>query len=314
MTASIESSTPAPTDALAAVRDWRHQTALRMGASDAVAAHFRETGIIELDGKPLSLQPMSDKPNGPWIASVRAARPASVSEEHWCDALLQASSQSLLVAYAACGLAPDGDAVMIQRIPPGHDDPALLATEVAGLLGLRRVVEESVKVELPDDLTPDADDEAPSAAAAPAGSPAAASGTEQEFEAPEDVLVMVHAAMLHLGRTPAQAMAVARSGSLQIDGQTIGLACDIDGENLVVSAALEHGVIATLDQRRAALLANTELMAFIGMAVTEFRGQASLISRWHLPGQSAENFAGWLRDIARLAAAIVERRTADANH
>jgi len=323
MTASIDSPTPAPADALAAVRDWRRLAALRLGASDAVAAHFRDTGIIELEGKPLSLQPMSDRPAGPWLASLRAARPASVSEARWCDALLLASSQSLLVTHAAFGLAPDGDAVLVLRVPPGHDDPALLAVEVAGLLGLRRAVQEGVQAEIsPDDVTPEADGEPPSAAAAPAapaGSQAAsgqasAPGTEQDFEAPEDVLVMVHGAMLHLGRTPAQAMAVARSGSLQIDGRTIGLACDVDGENLVVSAELEPGVIATLDQRRGALLANTELMAFIGMAVTEYRGQASLVSRWHLPGQSAENFAGWLRDVARLATAIVERRTADANH
>jgi hypothetical protein len=55
-------------------------------------------------------------------------------------------------------------------------------------------------------------------------------------------------------------------------------------------------------------------MAFVGMAVVRERGQARLMTRWHLPGQSAENFAGWLRDVARLANAIVERHTAAASH
>jgi hypothetical protein len=38
------------------------------------------------------------------------------------------------------------------------------------------------------------------------------------------------------------------------------------------------------------------------------------MTRWHLPGQSAENFAGWLGDVARLATAIVQRHTAAAKH
>ena len=88
----------------------------------------------------------------------------------------------------------------------------------------------------------------------------------------------------------------------------------MDGENLVVCADLGRRVLDTPAQRRAAALANTELMAFVGMAVVRERGQARLMTRWHLPGQSAENFAGWLRDVARLASAIVQRHTADADH
>jgi hypothetical protein len=319
MTASIDPSTSAPADALAAVRDWRRETALRLGASDEVAVHLRDTGLIEVDGKPLSLQPMSDRPAGPWLATVRAARPAAVSEARWHDALLLASSQSLQVTHAAFGLGADGDAVVVLRVPPGHDDPSLLAAELAGLLALRRALQEGVQAVIsPEDVMPEADGEA-SQGTAQAG-PTAASGDaeaaacEQDFEAPEDVLVMVHGAMLHLGRTAEQALAVARSGSLQIDGLAIGLACDLDGENLVVSVELAPGVIDTPQQRRDALLANTELMAFVGMAVVEYQRKPQLMSRCHLPGQSAENFAGWLRDVARLARAIVERRTADANH
>jgi hypothetical protein len=126
--------TPAPisparsrNDGLNAVQAWRRDAALYLGADDAVARHFGETGLIVLDDKPLSLQPMSEQPAGPWIASTRAGRPAGVGEAEWCDALLLASGQSLIATHAAFGLAADGDAVVILRTAPGLDDPALLA-------------------------------------------------------------------------------------------------------------------------------------------------------------------------------------------
>jgi hypothetical protein len=309
------SSSPAPSlvDGLNALQAWRCETALTLGADDAVARRFGETGLLVLDDQPLSLQPMSELPTGPWIASARARRPAGIGEERWCDALLLANSQSLIAAHAAFGLAQDGDAVLILRTVGGLDHPALLGAEVGGLLALRRALIEGLTAKVPQDVIDqiqagmDSADDAPHDAE-PVDPDA------QEFEAPEDVLVMVHGAMLHLGRTAAQALATARNGSVEIDGRRIGLACDIDGENLVVAAELGSGVLDTTPQRRAAALANTELMAFVGMAVVHDRGHARLMTRWHLPGQSAENFAGWLRDVARLANAIVQRNTAAASH
>ncbi|MGM9487991.1 hypothetical protein [Ideonella sp. YS5] len=312
---TIPSSSPARSteDGLNAVQAWRRDAALTLGADRAVAREFGQTGLLVMDDKPVSLQPLSEQPTGAWIASARAGRPAGVGEAQWCDALLLASSQSLIVTHAAFGLAEDGDAVLIVRTPAGLDHPALLGAEVAGLLALRRAVVEGVSArpaqEVVDQLRAsiEAGDESP-AAHEPADPLA------QQFEAPEEVLVMVHGAMLHLGRSAAQALATARSGGLEIDGRPIGLACDVDGENLIVVADLGRGVLDTAPRRRAAVLANTELMAFLGMAVVLERGQARLMTRWHLTGQSAESFAGWLRDIARLANAIVQRHTADANH
>jgi len=313
MTTPSSSPARSPADGLNAVQAWRRDAALALGADDAVARQFGETGLLVLDDKPVSLQPMSEQPTGAWIASARAGRPEGIGEAQWCDALLLASSQSLIVTHAAFGLASDGDAVLIVRTPAGLDHPALLGAEVAGLLALRRAVVEGVSTKLPQEVidqiqaSMEADDDSP-ADSEPADPSA------QEFEAPEEVLVMVHGAMLHLGRSAGQALATARSGGLEIDGRYIGLACDVDGENLIVAADLGPGVLDTAPRRRAALLANTELMAFVGMAVVRERGQARLMTRWHLPGQNAENFAGWLRDVARLANAIVQRSTADANH
>jgi hypothetical protein len=313
MSATFSSPDRSPAAGLNAVQAWRRDAALTLGADDAVARQFGETGMLVLDDQPLSLQPMSDEPTGAWIVSARAGRPAGIGEPQWCDALLLASSQSMIVTHAAFGLAEDGDAVLIVRTPPGLDHPALLGAEVAGLLALRRAIVEGVKAQLP----PDVQEQIRAGMGADGESPQAREPENpgaQQFEAPEAVLVMVHGAMLHLGRTAAQALAAARSGSIEIDGRTIGLACDVDGENLVVVADLGPGVLGTASRRRAAAIANTELMAFIGMAVVRERGQARLMARWRLQGQSAENFAGWLRDVARLSNAIVQRHTAGANH
>lgn len=307
-----------PHDGLNAVQAWRRDAATHLGADEAVARHFGLTGLVMLDDKPLSLQPMGEQPAGPWIASTRAGRPASVDEAEWCNAVLLASSQSLIATHAAFGLAEDGDAVLILRTAPGLDDPALLGAEVAGLLALRSALVEGAQGRLPQELVSQMQasiEAGPKPARDARGDGLDESeASSQAFEAPEDVLVMVHGAMLHLGRTAAQALAATRSGSLQIDGRHIGLACDIEGDDLVVAADLGTGVLSTAPQRHAAALANTELMAFVGMAVVLERGQARLMTRWHLPDQSAENFAGWLSDVARLAAAIVERHTASAKH
>src|SRR5262249_12903041 len=113
MTTTTSSPARSPIDGLNAVQSWRYEAALCLGADDAVARHFGETGMLALDDKPLTLHPMSDQPAGPWLASARAARPEGIGEAQWCDALLLASSQSLIATHAAFGLAEDGDAVLI---------------------------------------------------------------------------------------------------------------------------------------------------------------------------------------------------------
>lgn len=135
---------PGPSDN-PAVQARRREAALVLGMDDAVARHFGETGRVEVLGKPLALHPLHSQPTGPWIASTRIARPAGMSDDAWCDALLLANSHSLLVAHAAFGLSEDGDAVLVLRVPPGHDDPGLLAVELVGLLSLADAVRDSVQ-------------------------------------------------------------------------------------------------------------------------------------------------------------------------
>jgi len=140
----------------------------------------------------------------------------------------------------------------------------------------------------------------------------------QELDAPPHVLALLHAAMLLLGLAPDEALAVSRTGGLVLEGLDLGFACDsadADGDDdrgaaLVVAAQLPKGVLGTLAQRRSALLASTELMAFVGAAIACDRGQPRLISRWCIAGQSTAQFATWLRDFAKLGAGIAERQRA----
>ena len=130
-TASAPAGTPAGHPR---VKACRREAALALGIDAPAAAQFGETGVIDVAGQPLVLQPLHEEPAGPWIASTRAARPEGMSEEAWCDALLLANNHSQLLAHAAFGLAPDGDAVLVLRIPPAHDDPSFLALQLSGLL------------------------------------------------------------------------------------------------------------------------------------------------------------------------------------
>ena len=135
------SAMPAP---LAAIAGQRTQAALVFGVAEDVARRFGATGLIELDGKPLALQPLGEDPEGPWLASARAMRPAGIGIDDWCDALLRANSCSLLGTEAAFGIDDDGDGVLVMRIPAGCGDARLLALNLGGLLGLCEAVSHAV--------------------------------------------------------------------------------------------------------------------------------------------------------------------------
>lgn len=289
------------------ITGWRREAALRLGAGLDVARHFGETGLIELDGQPLSLHPLGEEPAGPWLAVTRAARPAAVAEEVWCDALLLATGQTLVASHAAFGLNDDGEAVLILRTAAGHEHPDLLAVELAGLLQLRQALLEGVQ--------------APAAApvihtgaveAAPGGGDGGGAAGAPFLEAPERVLVRVHEALLQAGLPAEEALAGARSGAFTLDGQSIGLACEDETGTLVVVADLGAEALDTPERRRLALQANTTLMVFAGVAVARERGRARLMSRCPVDGRSAvdfaDGFAAWLRDFARLARATSDSR------
>ena len=132
--------TPAPGAGRTNPIEQRRQAALLLGADETVARHFGATGELELDGSPLLLQPMGDDADGPWLASVRAFRPADASEDDWCEALLEANNVCMTGLDAAFGVDDGGDGVLILRIPPHFGDARLLAESVSGMLLLSRSV------------------------------------------------------------------------------------------------------------------------------------------------------------------------------
>lgn len=140
--------TPLPGSALpappAAIVEPRTQAAVLLGVTEDIARRFGTTGLIELDGKPLVLQPLTEDPDGPWMASARARRPAAIDLDDWCDALLRANSFSLLGTEAAFGIDDDGDGVLVMRIPAGCGDARLLALNLGGLLHLCESVSHAV--------------------------------------------------------------------------------------------------------------------------------------------------------------------------
>lgn len=302
------------------VHAWRCAAALGLGAPENVAQRFGETGLAEFSGKPLSLQPLQGEPSGPWIGATRAQRPAGMSEDEWCDALLLATSHCVAATHAAFALADDGDGVVLLRVPAGHDHPDLLAAELACLLGLRQAVEQVTKSKAPAKAAASQPKRVqPLQSAAPLHTrpaPAQASplpGEDiQQFEAPQQVLELVYAAAAVLGFSPEQAIAAAHTGSLKIDGVSVGLACDDTGLTLVVAADVAEQALDTPARRRLALQANVQLMATTGVALARDRGQARLVSRCQTEGHSAEDLAAWLKNLAGLSRAIAEQRGAQA--
>jgi hypothetical protein len=297
-------------DNTAAVQAFRRDAARLLGVDDSVAQQFGSSGMVLLDNSPLSLQPLQDDPTGPWIAFTQAERPAEMAEDTWCDALLRATHHCMTVTHAAYGLTDRGDAVVTLRTPAGYDHADLLAAEMAGLLNLRQALLDGVRAsaKVPPATAP------AGMASKQAVRPQEPSSNAQEFEAPDDVLGLVHAALLHLGFSVPQAQAAIRTGELHLQGVTLGLACDGDTPTLVVAADLGEDTLKTPAERKQALLANAGLMASAGVAMAREQGRTRLMARCDLDGHSAEVFANWLGHFARLAQSTVAHRLATALH
>ncbi|GAB4090864.1 hypothetical protein [Hydrogenophaga soli] len=292
------------------VQACRRDAALLLGADASVAQQFGDSGMVLMGDTPLSLQPLHSDPSGPWIAFTQAKRPADVSEDAWCEALLRATRHCLTVTHAAYGLTDLGDAVLTLRTPAGHGHADLLAAEMAGLLNLRQALLNGISAsgtlrhtQPPAVVT-----------AAPENTTESPSSNAQEFEAPDEVLALVHSALLRLGLPAPQAQAAVRTGELSLEGVNLGLACGGDTPTLVVVADLGAHALDTADKRKQALQANAGLMAAAGVAVAREHGLAHLMARCDLTGHRAEVLASWLRHFARLAKSTANHGPAATPH
>jgi len=295
---SSSKSVPASAASGASVQAWRRETALLLGVSEPVAQQFGETGLIEVEGKAVTLHPLHGQSVGPWVATARVARPPAVKEADWCDALLLANTQSLLLTHAAFGLAEEGDAILVMRIPPEHDHPRFLSTDLDGLVAMCNALSDGVSSRA-------------GAATQGVAAPDALRGTEQaesespELDAPGEVAEMIRGAALHLGASPEQAMEAARTGSMELVGQRVGIVCDPDDEGLVLAIDLGDAFLDSAERCRIALAASLELILNTGAAVGRTPQRCQLMARCALQGQSAASLAAWLHGLAALAAAML---------
>jgi hypothetical protein len=293
---------PAPATS---VQARRREAAMLLGVSEPVAQQFGETGLIEVQGKSVTLHPLHGEAVGPWVATAHVGRPATVDEAGWCDAMLLANTQTMLLTHAAFGLAQEGDAVLAMRIPPDHNDPRFLCASLDGLVSMCNALSEG----------------AASRAASGAGAATRTAPTDKaqsidqsanedsELEAPSDVVELIRGAALHLGASPEQAVEAARTGSLELAGQRVGIVCDPDDEGLVLAVDLGDKFLDGAERCRTALAASLELMLHAGAAVGRTPQRCQLMARRALHGQSAASLAVWLRGVAELAAAMRVRHS-----
>lgn len=291
----------APATSGASVQAWRRETALLLGVSQPVAQQFGDTGLIEVEGKPVTLHPLHGKPVGPWIATARVARPPAVKEADWCDALLRANTQSLLLIHAAFGLTEEGDAILVMRIPLEHNHPRFLCADLDGLVAMCNALSDGAASRVVSRAS----------AATPEGAVTdTLRGAEQaesespELDAPGEVVELIRGAALHLGASPEQAVEAARTGSLELVGQRVGIVCDPDDEGLVLAIDLGDAFLDSVERYRIALAASLELILHTGAAVGRTPQRCQLMARCALQGQSAASLAAWLHGLAALAAAM----------
>lgn len=299
---SSSKSVPASAASGASVQAWRRETALLLGVSEPVAQQFGETGLIEVEGKAVTLHPLHGQSVGPWVATARVARPPAVKEADWCDALLLANTQSLLLTHAAFGLAEEGDAILVMRIPPEHDHPRFLSADLDGLVAMCNALSDGVSSRA-------------GAATQAVAAPGALRGTEPpenespELDAPSEVAELIRGAALHLGASPEQAMEAARTGSMELVGQRVGIVCDPDDEGLVLAIDLGDAFLDSAERCRIALAASLELILHTGAAVGRTPQRCQLMARCALQGQSAASLAAWLHGLAALAAAMLAHQS-----
>lgn len=118
--------------------------ALQLGADEATARIFGETGEAKVGPFTLRVAPLSHRDNRPWAAIATMARPEHVPAETWTDALLVANGQSMLSSDWGYGMEDNGDAVLVRRLETQQENEQLLAAQLGGLLAMCQATREGV--------------------------------------------------------------------------------------------------------------------------------------------------------------------------
>ncbi|WP_235582093.1 hypothetical protein [Rhizobacter sp. Root1221] len=127
-------------------RDSLKGAARILGADAASAEAFGSTGTAVFNQVPLAIHALSRQPDGPWVAIAQVARPEVIEAPAWCDALLLANAQAMLLADLAFGLEDNGDAVLLMKMSLDDEHPALLAARLEGMAALCNSVVEGASL------------------------------------------------------------------------------------------------------------------------------------------------------------------------
>jgi len=312
----------------AGLRDAAH----RLGAKPEVAERFSETGQLSVHGKVLVVAPLDRRAQGAWLAALMFDAPAGVDESAWVDALLLANGQAIAAGDLAFALEGDRKATLMARLPGGLPDGPVLAACFEGMFWQVQAVIDALttiakarkpapssthvgQVRMRTGAPGHAHDERGRPASGQAPSITAAhrprdSSWDEALTLPPAAQVYLASVAAALGQTDDAAQDAARRGSLVLDKQTLSLACDLDGQTLIIAAPLDDPAFGDLLRRTAALTANAHLLLGAGLVLARTLSGPALMCRWSMDTLSPEQCAAWLRYVAFAAAAPVRVATA----
>jgi hypothetical protein len=276
-------------------RPWLQSAALHLGLSAAEVRNFANSGLLQLPGLAIQLQPWRDTPEPQWLALGLLSRPNDVSPLLWNELLL--GGNCAMSAISACAAAIDerGHGLLVNRLSA---QPYSDTTQLGEALAVLIAVAESL------------------IAGATALS-ARTSRSETQVEPPSTPVMMAsgkaamthkwHRSLLvqalqHLGNTTPPEN-IDTVGMIRIGKQTLEIIADGDERHLLVSTAI-NSPLHSNSQRELALRANLELMTLTGCAVALTPKGACLQARWDCKGLDGMALGDWLGDFAQLAGAI----------
>lgn len=279
-------------------RPWLQSAASYLGLSAVEAGHFVNSGLLQLPGLAIQLQPWRDTPLPQWLALGLLSRPNDVSPLLWNELLLRGNCAMSAISACAAAIDERGHGLLVNRLSmQPYSDTTQLGDALAVLIALAESLIAGATALSTGATHSETLAEPPSTPALHAYSKAAMTHRWHR-----SLLVQ---ALQHLGNTtPAQS--IDSVGVIRISKQSLEIIADSDERHLLVSTAI-NSPLHSGSQRKLALRANLELMTLTGCAVALAPQGACLQARWDSKGLDGIALGDWLGDFAQLADAMGTR-------
>ena len=279
-------------------RPWLQSAALHLRLSVAEARNFANSGLLQLPGLAIQLQPWRDTPLPQWLALGLLPRPNDVSPLLWNELLLRGNCAMSAIGACAAAIDERGHGLLVNRLSmQPYSDTTQLGEALAVLIALAESLIAGATALSAGPTRAELPAEPPSTPALLASSKAAMAHSWHR-----SLLVQ---ALQHLGNTtPVQSIDTV--GVIRIGKQSLEIIADSDEHHLLVSTAI-NSPLHSSSQRMLALRANLELMTLTGCSVALAPQGACLQSRWDCKGLDGIALGDWLGDFAQLAGAMGTR-------